>query len=75
MELTIWDVVPQKHSATALLSTYWYKNEHHGRPRPELDRQIMDVVFETRKRTMLGNDTHDQASREFHLREARARMN
>ncbi|WP_331757743.1 hypothetical protein [Nocardia sp. NBC_01388] len=53
----------------------FYKNEHHGRERRVLDRDLMAVVFETRKRIVNGNDTEDQDARICHLRDARAGMN
>lgn len=36
---------------------------------------MMEIVFEMRKRTLLGNEVEDQFWRAFHVREARARMN
>jgi hypothetical protein len=53
----------------------FYKNEHHGRERRALDRDLMAVVFETRKRILNGCDIEDQDARIGYLREARGSMN
>lgn len=74
MELTVWDIV-QLEPPTPPHFSGFFKNEHHGKSGRALDRELMEVVFETRKRVLLGNPIEDQAARLDYLREARARMN
>lgn len=71
--LMLWDVIAAVEHQPRLEP--FYKNEHHGENAREIDRRLMQTVFEWRKRVFWGNDHLDQDWALMYLREARASMN